>query len=199
MLLFSSTPCPKGEKGGRELTCAGILFFFNLLILEREEKGEEGRERERERKREGGRGEKETSNCCSIYLFIHWLIFVCALTGDGTFDLGISGHRSNQLSYLTRASAGILSQNLQEAHTFPQGLHLEAMQENSTRRCMFKILPPPGPLQSVHSQNQGSNSLASEWLTPLVSTLCEKLGVPDLLSDRWAHISSGVTQEQGTR
>ena len=26
--------------------------------------------------------ERETSICCSIYLCIHWLIFVCALTGD---------------------------------------------------------------------------------------------------------------------
>ena len=77
MLLFSSTPCPKGEKGGRELTCAGILFFFNLLILEREEKGEEGRERERERKKERGRERRERNIKLLFCLFIHSLVDFC--------------------------------------------------------------------------------------------------------------------------
>ena len=47
-----------------------ILFYFYLLIWERE--------RERER---------ETLICCSTYWYIHWLILVCALTGDGTHSL----------------------------------------------------------------------------------------------------------------
>ena len=29
---------------------------------------------------EGGEREKETSICCSTYLYTHWLILVCTLT-----------------------------------------------------------------------------------------------------------------------
>ena len=29
--------------------------------------------------------------CCSTYLCIHWLILVCALTGDQTHNLGVLG------------------------------------------------------------------------------------------------------------
>ena len=43
--------------------------------------------------------------CCSTYLCIHWLILVCALTGDPTCNLDIWGQHANQLSYLTRACA----------------------------------------------------------------------------------------------
>ena len=42
-----------------------IDFFFT----------ERGRGRERER-------ERETLICCSPYLYIHWLLLICALTGD---------------------------------------------------------------------------------------------------------------------
>ena len=41
--------------------------------------------------------------CCSTYLCIHWLIFVCALTRDQTHNLGILRWGSNQLDYLARA------------------------------------------------------------------------------------------------
>ena len=34
-----------------------------------------------------------------------WLVLACALTGDGTRNLGVSGRRSNQLSYLARATS----------------------------------------------------------------------------------------------
>ena len=61
-----------------------LTAFFKKLILEREE----GRER-------------ETLVCCSPYLCIHWLIFVCALTGDQTHNLGTSGQRSTQPSKQT--------------------------------------------------------------------------------------------------
>ena len=57
--------------------------------------GEEGGERERQR-------EKEALTCCSIYLCIHQLILVCALTWDQTGNLDVSGQCSNQLSYLAR-------------------------------------------------------------------------------------------------
>ena len=79
----------------RQLT--DVLFFyfcFYLLIclIERERKEE-----------------RETSICCSIYLRIHWLILVCALTRDQTHNLGVSGWCSNQLSYLARANWHFLS------------------------------------------------------------------------------------------
>ena len=48
--------------------------------------------------------EKETSICCSTYWCIHWLIPVCALTGDWTCNFNILGRRSIQLSYPARAS-----------------------------------------------------------------------------------------------
>ena len=58
------------------------VFFFNfyLLILE------------------GGRREWETTICCSTYLCIHWLLLVCALTGNRYCNLGVSKWHSNQLS-----------------------------------------------------------------------------------------------------
>ena len=58
-----------------------LKYFFHLLILERE----------------------RNNFCHSNYLCIHWLLLVCALTGDWTCNLGISGQCCNQLSYLTRA------------------------------------------------------------------------------------------------
>ena len=56
-------------------------IFFNLLIL-----GKTGRERKKKRERE-----RETSICCSTYLCILWLILVCALTRDWSYNLGTSG------------------------------------------------------------------------------------------------------------
>ena len=41
--------------------------------------------------------ERETSICCSTYLYIHWFILVCALTGDQICNLDISGRHFNQL------------------------------------------------------------------------------------------------------
>ena len=52
------------------------------------------RERERER---------ESESCCSTYLYIHWLILVCALTGDQTCNPSILRRCSNQLSCLASA------------------------------------------------------------------------------------------------
>lgn len=36
-------------------------------------------------------GSRERESCCSICLCIHWLILVCALTGDWTCKIGILG------------------------------------------------------------------------------------------------------------
>ena len=42
--------------------------------------------------------ERETLTCCSTYLYIQWMLLVCALTGDRTCNLGVSGWSSNQQS-----------------------------------------------------------------------------------------------------
>ena len=56
---------------------------------------------------EGGERETETLICCCTYLCVHWLILVCALTGDQTHNFGILGACSNQLNYLARAGPKI--------------------------------------------------------------------------------------------
>ena len=53
--------------------------------------------------REREMGGREREICCSTYLCIHLLILVCALTEDRTYNLGVSGRCSNQLSYWARA------------------------------------------------------------------------------------------------
>ena len=64
-----------------------LFLIFLFLFIDFREK-EEGGERERAR-------EKETSICCSTYLFmlslIHCLILICALTGNQTCNLGLLG------------------------------------------------------------------------------------------------------------
>ena len=52
--------------------------------------------------------ERVTSNLTSPYLCIHWLILVCALTGDQTHNLGILGQHSNQLSYPDKAKSFLI-------------------------------------------------------------------------------------------
>ena len=59
----------------------------------------------------GGEWERERETpICSIYLCIHWLILVCAQTGDRACSLGVSGSLSRQLSCLAGAWAFTLSQ-----------------------------------------------------------------------------------------
>ena len=78
-----------------------ILFYSILLFIYlRQERREEGK------KWGGGERERDQDQfvgCFSIYLYIHLLILVCALTADGTHNLGVSGWCSNLLSYLARA------------------------------------------------------------------------------------------------
>ena len=54
----------------------------------------------------GGWGERvcewERELCCFTYLYILWLILVCALMWDRTSNLGVLGRCSNQLSYPAR-------------------------------------------------------------------------------------------------
>ena len=62
--------------------------------------------------REKGKGErKKYQFCCSCCSCIHWLILVCALTGDWTHNPGLSGQCSKQLSHPGRAiSASCINQ-----------------------------------------------------------------------------------------
>ena len=61
-----------------------FIYTFNLLIFREKEEGER---------------ERETLIYCSTYLYIHWLLHVCALTKDITLNLGVSGGHSNQGYY----------------------------------------------------------------------------------------------------
>ena len=47
--------------------------------------------------------QRETLICCCSCLCTRWLVLACALTGDGSRNLGVSGRCSNQLSYQARA------------------------------------------------------------------------------------------------
>ena len=61
-------------------------------------------EREMERERERDKERERERSICSAYLYIHWLLLVCALTGDRTHNLGVwGGGHSNQLSYKANA------------------------------------------------------------------------------------------------
>ena len=56
-----------------------------------------------------------------LYLCIHWLILVPAMTGGQTHNFGISGRHSNQLSYPARASSPALDDTFK--NTFQPPLH----------------------------------------------------------------------------
>ena len=71
-----------------------FAFFIYWFFWERGRGTWGEREKERERKKH--------LFCCSTYVYIHWLLLVCALTRDGTCSLGVSGQCSNHLSFLTR-------------------------------------------------------------------------------------------------
>ena len=60
------------------------------------------RERERKREKEGGkeREKQKTLIWCSTYLYIHWLLLVCALTRGWTHNCDALEWCSNQLSHL---------------------------------------------------------------------------------------------------
>ena len=48
-------------------------------------------------------GEERETLIRSTYICIRWFILVYALTGDPTYNLGVSGRCSNQLNYAARA------------------------------------------------------------------------------------------------
>ena len=54
------------------------------------------------------KGERETSSCCFIYLYIQWLILVRALPGNRTPYHGVLGQNSKQLSRPARVICDIL-------------------------------------------------------------------------------------------
>ena len=69
-----------------EICTLQLHGFFKIDFRERRGGGDRGREK----KRQTGRGgERERDVCCSTYSYIHWLILVCALPGDGPCDLGV--------------------------------------------------------------------------------------------------------------
>ena len=76
----------------------------------------------RERKRE-----RETSVCCSTHLCIHWFILACALTGDQTNNLSVSGWCSNQLSYPARAAEILIMLTYHRASCWPTALMISIM------------------------------------------------------------------------
>ena len=57
--------------------------------------------------------ERDTSICCSTFLCVNWLILVCVLTKDQTYNLSLSGQCSNQLTYLVRTWELIFKTNLE--------------------------------------------------------------------------------------
>ena len=65
-----------------------IFYCYNILFID-------FRERKERRRR--------NTDLLSTYLCTHWLILVCALTGDQNHNVGVSGQRSNPLCYPTRS------------------------------------------------------------------------------------------------
>ena len=74
------------------LYCGFLKFYlkFFKLILERERRG----------------GERSIN--LLFHLRVHWLILLCALRGEWTCDLGVSGWGPNELSQPARALSWIL-------------------------------------------------------------------------------------------
>ena len=102
--MFSVCLVHSRATGVHWLTCGNFvlssiasLFLFLIFIYWFRERRGVGRE--------GGEKERETLMCYSIPLCIHWVILVCALTGDWTRNLGLLGQCSNQLSRLARAAS----------------------------------------------------------------------------------------------
>lgn len=88
----------KMNKCDIQRTHLGKVFDSNVFYFSEREKG-----REKKRQREGGR-EGDRFVVLLIYIYFHWLLLVCALTGDRTHNLGVPGQYSNQLGYLAKAS-----------------------------------------------------------------------------------------------
>ena len=65
--------------------CILLFIYFECLFNDFEERKEE----------RGG----NVDLLFYSFMYIYWLIPICALTGDGTSNLGVSGQRSDQLSY----------------------------------------------------------------------------------------------------
>lgn len=80
-----------------------VFFFKNFYFLI---------EREKERMKVKEDRKRETLIRCSTYLWVQWLILVCVLTKDRTFNLGIWEWHSNQLSYMDRTLLSILTNKI---------------------------------------------------------------------------------------
>ena len=96
--VLPTTNCTQGKDDGRlkkitheEGFIGSTLFLFlNFLFIDFRQTKE-------------GQKERKTLICCSTYWCIHWLILICALTGDRTCNLGISRRCSHPRSHPARA------------------------------------------------------------------------------------------------
>ena len=87
--------------------------------------------------------ERKTLIYCSTYLCIHWLVFVCALTGDWTHNLGISGQCSNQLSYRFKKKNNTLFSLSSLSHFFlPLICYWSALRSNTKEISSLCIKGP---------------------------------------------------------
>ena len=126
-----------------------------------------------------------------MYLCIHWLILVRALTGERTSNHGISGWCFNQLSYPARAGKGKLYKRLGEhkicarlLSTAPgiQQVHI-SISSPGGKRALAKVLTMGPQASAGHSHQVLVSDLAQlheVWLQavhalinlPVVQGLC---------------------------
>ena len=125
----------------------------------------------RERERKGGERARETLNCYCTYLYIHWVILLCAQTGDWTHNLGISEWCSNQLSYLARVV-----------------LRLWAPTEGQqTSEYMLQLIA------RLWGQDWSVGGPEPVWLLPLWREARKKEGEWPSMADRCIRISKGTS------
>ena len=67
---------------------------------------------------------------------IYWLILECALTWDPTHILGVSGRRSNQLSYPARPNAGLFQEPRLGPDPMAAGFPWEQLPRPPHRHCL---------------------------------------------------------------
>ena len=134
------------------------MFIINVLLID-------WFERERER-----------LICCSTSLCIHRLLSVCALTGDQTHNLGVSGWCSNPLSYPARVCNKCLLKVWLLGSTLPSP---GAQYYNGTHRWMqISTSSHTGKQDNILGKNVASWTNCLCWIPGLVltsSVTCVKL------------------------
>ena len=107
-----------------------------------------------------GQGE-EREICCSTYLLILWLIFVCALSGYQTHNLGISGRRL-KLGEVERSCNLSASKLLKD--TQPSLPSLSPKFPFPVLSSTWLFLSPPFPLKGLDSLQNHSVYVGARWL-----------------------------------